>query len=68
MEEELGTSDADLVTSAGISLVTHLLREHGSASSLGKEVQAVTLSIMSGRHNYCLKQRWHLRIWRSSCD
>lgn len=68
MEEELGTCGANLVTSPGIRLVAHLLRERGSAPSLAKEVQAVMLSIMSGRHNYCLQQRWHLRIWRSSCD
>lgn len=48
MEEELGTFGANLVTSPGVRLVTHLLREHASASSLAKEVQTVMLSILSG--------------------
>lgn len=68
MEEELGTFGANLVTSLGVRAVTHLLRERGSASSLAKEVQTVMLSILSGRHSYCLKQRWHLKTWRNSCD
>lgn len=65
--EDLGTFGANLVTSPGVRF-SHLLRECGSASSLAKEVQTVVLSILPGRHNDCLKQRWHLRIWRNCCD
>lgn len=53
MEEELGTFGANLATSPGARLVTQLLRDWRSASSIAREVQ-----IFNAHHFIWQTQPW----------